>query len=91
MERDDVIWEKVEDDLEKWELSVNNAVIYRAVAALIPKYRPGDAIELHMPIKGGYNAFYRLEYKDGSSVGMRIPCQGITKQQCRMRLGISRS
>ncbi|ELR07288.1 hypothetical protein GMDG_08359 [Pseudogymnoascus destructans 20631-21] len=32
-----------------------------------------------MPIKEGYNAFYRLEYKDGSSTGMRIPCNGIVK------------
>lgn len=79
MERDDLVWEKIEDDLEKWELSVNKAVIYRGVAALILKYRPGEAVELHMPIKGGYNAFYRLEYKDGSSAGMRIPCKGIAK------------
>ncbi|OBT57307.1 hypothetical protein VE04_01731 [Pseudogymnoascus sp. 24MN13] len=79
MDKDDIVWDKLEDDLEKWELSVNKAVIYRGVAALILKYRPGEAVELHMPIKGGYNAFYRLEYKDGSSAGMRIPCKGIVK------------
>ncbi|OAF54740.1 hypothetical protein VC83_08958 [Pseudogymnoascus destructans] len=65
MEKDDLVWEQLEDDLE--------------TCALILKYRPGEAVELHMPIKEGYNAFYRLEYKDGSSTGMRIPCNGIVK------------
>lgn len=76
MEKDDLAWEKSDQDIEAWERSLNKSHIYRGIASLINKYRPGEAVELHKPIRGGYNAFYRLEYKDGSSAGMRIPCKG---------------
>ncbi|KND87319.1 hypothetical protein TOPH_08058 [Tolypocladium ophioglossoides CBS 100239] len=62
---------------ERW--SLHNAETYRATANLILKYRPGEAVELHKQIKGGYNIFYRLEYKDGSSAAMRIPCKGVVR------------
>ncbi|OTB14949.1 hypothetical protein K445DRAFT_61757 [Daldinia sp. EC12] len=79
MDKDDLAWEKSDQDVEAWERSLNKAHICRGIASLINKYRPGEAVELHKPIRGGYNAFYRLEYKDGSSAAMRIPCEGIVK------------
>lgn len=77
MDRDDLAWEKSDEAVEEWERSLNKAEIYRAVGDLIKKHRPGEAVELHSPIRGGYNVFYRLEYKDGSSAAMRIPSKGI--------------
>lgn len=77
MVKDELVWERMDKEIEEWELSVHMAEIYNGVAALIKKNRPGDAVELHMPIKGGYNAVYRLEYKDGSSAALRIPCRGM--------------
>lgn len=76
MDKDDLAWEKSDEEVESWERSLHNAEIYRGVAHLIMKYKPGEAVELHRPIRGGYNIFYRLEYKDGSSAAMRIPCKG---------------
>lgn len=80
MNKDDLAWEKADEEAETWERSLNKKEICLAIASLINKYRPGDAAELHRPIKGGYNIFYRLEYKDGSSAAMRIPCQGTYTQ-----------
>lgn len=77
MVKDELVWERMDEEIEEWELSVHKAEIYKGVAALIKKYRPGDAVELHMPIKGGYNAVYRLGYKDGSSAALRVPCKGM--------------
>lgn len=42
-----------------------------------PPHVPGEVVELHKPIMGGYNIHYRLEYKDGSSAALRIPCKGM--------------
>ncbi|KND88441.1 hypothetical protein TOPH_07035 [Tolypocladium ophioglossoides CBS 100239] len=79
MDKDDLAWQKSDEEVESWERSLHNAETYRTIANLIMKYRPGEAVELHRPIRGGYNIFYRLEYKDGSSAAMRIPCKGIVK------------
>ncbi|KAI0108031.1 kinase-like domain-containing protein [Daldinia grandis] len=79
MDKDDLAWEKSDQEVEAWERSLNKSHIYRGIIDLIKTYRPGEAVELHRPIRGGYNVFYRLEYKDGSSVAMRIPCEGIVK------------
>ncbi|KAI1467762.1 uncharacterized protein F4812DRAFT_471162 [Daldinia caldariorum] len=77
MDKNDLAWERSDQDVEAWERSLSKAHIYHEIANLINKYRPGEAIELHDPIRGGYNVFYRLKYKDGSSTAMRIPCQGM--------------
>ncbi|KAI1119030.1 phosphotransferase family protein [Nemania sp. NC0429] len=76
---DDLLWEISDGEVEIWEKSLHKAEIYRAIASLITKYRPGEAVKLHRPIRGGYNIVFRLEYKDGSSVAMRIPRKGIVK------------
>ncbi|KAI2778491.1 hypothetical protein F4815DRAFT_501255 [Daldinia loculata] len=85
MEKDDLAWEKSDQDIEAWERSLNKSHIYRGIASLINKYRPGEAVELHKPIRGGYNAFYRLEYKDGSSAGVKFPEEKVRYEVATMR------
>ncbi|KAK6851402.1 phosphotransferase family protein [Apiospora arundinis] len=79
MPKDDLAWDKNDEEVETWERSLNKAHMYHAIADLIRRYKPGEVVELHEPIRGGYNVFYRLEYKDGSSTAMRIPCKGIVR------------
>lgn len=76
MDRDDLAWEQNDETSDAWERSLHDAQTYRDIAAVILKYRPGEAVELHRPTRGGYNIVYRLEYEDGSSAAMRIPYKG---------------
>lgn len=75
--KDDLAWEKSDEAFNKWEANIHNKAMYRAIANFILKYRPGEVEELHKPIMGGYNILYRLEYKDASSVALRVPCKSI--------------
>lgn len=77
MASDDLLWEISDEETRIWEKSIHKAELFHAIARLILKYRPGEAVELHRAIRGGYNIVYRLEYKDGSSAVMRIPRKGI--------------
>ncbi|UNI23869.1 hypothetical protein JDV02_009662 [Purpureocillium takamizusanense] len=79
MLKDDLAWEKSDEQVDAWERALHNAETYRAIGILILKYRPGDPLELHRPIRGGYNIIFRLQYKDGSSAVMRIPHKGAVK------------
>ncbi|KAH6954389.1 hypothetical protein DER45DRAFT_615717 [Fusarium avenaceum] len=60
---------------EAWERSLLKEQVCRAVGSFINKYRPVEPVELHSPRGGGFNIFYRLEYKDGSSAALKIPCK----------------
>ncbi|KAI0457333.1 phosphotransferase family protein [Xylaria acuta] len=71
MPRDDLAWEENDKETDTWERSLHKAGLYRAIANLIKKYRPSEAVEL-IGRSEGYNIFYRSEYKDGSSAAMRI-------------------
>lgn len=42
MEKDDLAWEKSDEEVDKWERSLHNAETYRAITNLIIKYRPGE-------------------------------------------------
>jgi hypothetical protein len=55
---------------------IRTEAICRAAGNLILKYKSGQPELLHPVIMGGYNIVYRLEYKDGSSVILRIPIKG---------------
>ena len=74
--RDDALWEELDEATEEWDKSIRTSVMYRAVGDLILKYTPGDAEVMHVAAKGGHNIIYQLEYKDGSSVIVRIPIKG---------------
>ncbi|TRX91444.1 hypothetical protein FHL15_007668 [Xylaria flabelliformis] len=82
MRRDDLAWEENDKETDAWEKSLHKAELYRAIASLIKKYRPGEAVELHTPIRGGYNVFYRLEYKDGI---VRFPEEKVRYEVATMR------
>ncbi|KAI1096437.1 phosphotransferase family protein [Rostrohypoxylon terebratum] len=77
MEKDDIVWRKLDEATEEWDKSIRKADIYRAVVNFILKYKDGPGEQMHRVIKGGYNVIYRLEYKDGSSVIMRVPIKGL--------------
>ncbi|KAI1816473.1 phosphotransferase family protein [Poronia punctata] len=80
MINDDLAWEENDRETKAWERSViGNKDISRAIISIILKHRPGEGKLLHTPIRGGYNACYRLEYKDGTSAAMRFPCKGIVR------------
>ncbi|KAH8177901.1 phosphotransferase enzyme family protein [Sarocladium implicatum] len=70
---DDLAWEQSDSRADAWERAQLNADNFRAVAKFINQHKPGKAVELHKPIRGGYNVCYRLEYDDGSSVALRVP------------------
>lgn len=76
MDMDELAWEQSDKMTDEWERSLHKAAIYREVANFICKHRPGKAVELHRPIRGGFNVFYRLEYADGSSAALRIALPG---------------
>ncbi|TQN74727.1 Altered inheritance of mitochondria protein 9 [Colletotrichum shisoi] len=77
--RDDLAWERSDEVFDEWEATLHNKAMYHAIGTFILKHRPGEAVELHKPIMGGYNIFYRLEYKDGSSAALRVPSKGIVQ------------
>lgn len=77
MDKDDLAWQKLDEDTERWEASIRTNEVYRAVGKLILEYKDGLPELMHSAVKGGYNIVYRLEYKDGSSAIMRIPINGI--------------
>ncbi|KAI1429747.1 phosphotransferase family protein [Xylaria sp. FL1777] len=77
MDKDDLVWQKLDEAVDEWDISIRTNEMYRAVAKLILKYKEGQAELMHSAVRGGYNVVYRLEYKDGSSVVMRIPIKGI--------------
>ncbi|KAH8168578.1 phosphotransferase enzyme family protein [Sarocladium implicatum] len=79
MRQDDLAWDKGDKEAEAWERSLHKAQLYRDIGSFILQYRPGKPVELHSPVRGGYNIFYRLEYNDGSSTALRSPCKGIVK------------
>lgn len=70
---DDLAWEQSDAQADAWERAQLNADSFRAVAKFINQHKPGKAVELHKPIRGGNNVCYRLEYDDRSSVALRIP------------------
>ncbi|KAF7538019.1 hypothetical protein G7Z17_g12714 [Cylindrodendrum hubeiense] len=76
---DDLVWQKLEEDTDQWNESIRTDEVYRAVGNLILKYKPGQPKVIHRAVRGGYNTVYRLEYKDGSSVIMRVPIKGLVR------------
>lgn len=76
MDKDDLVWERLDEATDKWIASLRTKETYRTVGNLILKYKSGQAELMHPMVKGGYNIVYRLEYKDGTSVIMRIPIKG---------------
>ncbi|KAH8729212.1 phosphotransferase family protein [Ilyonectria robusta] len=79
MQRDDLVWQKLDEDTDQWDKSIRTKEVYRSVGNFILKYKDGPPEQMHLPVRGAYNTIYRLEYKDGSSVIMRIPIKGVVQ------------
>ena len=76
MDKDDLVWEKLDEGTDRWDESIRTSEVYRAVGKLILNYKDGQPELMHPAVKGGYNTAYRLEYKDGTSAIMRVPIKG---------------
>ncbi|KAK7979941.1 Isopenicillin N epimerase component 2 [Apiospora arundinis] len=72
MDKDDMIWEKLDEEVVGWEKAMNKKETYLKIAELLQQYKPGKPARLHTPQKGGFNTVYRLEYKDGTSIILRV-------------------
>ncbi|KAI3320248.1 hypothetical protein HD806DRAFT_524914 [Xylariaceae sp. AK1471] len=66
---------QLEEETLAWGKSVQEVDLCRAIAKFTLQYRPGKAVELHKPIRGGYNILYRPKYEDGTLADMRMPCK----------------
>ncbi|KPM40386.1 hypothetical protein AK830_g6187 [Neonectria ditissima] len=77
MDMDELAWEQGDNRSDEWDRSLHKAAVYREIASFIDKHQLGKPVELHKPIRGGYNIYYRLEYGDGSSAALRIPLPGV--------------
>lgn len=76
--KDDLVWQKLEDESDAWYESVCTSETYRAVGRFMLKYKDAKAELMHTAVRGGYNVVYRLEFQDGTSLIMRVPIKGIT-------------
>lgn len=64
------------EDVESSEDSIHGLDIICGISDFIVRHKPGEGAEIQAPIRGAYNIFYRVKYGDGTSAGMRVPCQG---------------
>lgn len=83
--KDDVVWEKLEIDTDRWAHDASTEEVRDAVRDFIDasvgqtlKSCKSEKIQYMDAIRGGYNMVYRLRYKDKSSLVMKVPIQGIT-------------
>lgn len=79
MERDDLVWQKLDEDTDQWDKLVRTNEVCRAVGKFILKYKDGQPEVMYPPVRGAYNIVYRLKYKDGSSAIMRIPIKSVVQ------------
>lgn len=76
-EKDDFVWQKLEEDSDAWYASVRTSETCRMVGNFMSKYKDAKPELMHTVIRGGYNVVYRLEFEDGTSLVIRIPIKGI--------------
>ena len=78
-EKDDLVWQKLEEDSDAWYESIRTSETCREVGRFMLKYKEDGAKPelMHAVVKGGYNVIYRLEFEDETSLIMRIPIKGI--------------
>jgi hypothetical protein len=60
MPKDDVVWQKLDEETEEWDNLIRREETYRDIGNIILKYRQDKAEKLHPVVKGGYNVVYRL-------------------------------
>lgn len=77
MKFDDAAWERSDAIFDNWKTKLYEQDTMRAVGDLIKKYRGGVPKELCAPQRGAFNVTIRMEFGDGGSAIIRIPCPGV--------------
>lgn len=75
-EKDDLVWQKLEEDSDAWYESVRTKETCGKVGNFMLKYKDAKPELMHTVIRGGYNVVYRLEFEDGTSLIMKVPIKG---------------
>lgn len=75
--RDELPQEGLEGGTNSFGKSIQESELLDTIANLILRYKPGKGVEICSPIRGGHNVLYRLKYEDGTSICMRVPCEGV--------------
>jgi hypothetical protein len=76
-EKDDLIWQKLEEDSDAWYETIRTTEKFREVRKFMLKYKDAKPELMHTVVRGGYNVVYRLEFEDGTSLIMRVSIEGI--------------
>jgi hypothetical protein len=84
-QKDDLIWQKLEEDSDTRYASICTSETYRKVGNFILKYKDVKPESMHKAVRGGYNVVYRLEFEDKTPLIMRVPIKGIIPRPYRLR------
>jgi aminoglycoside phosphotransferase (APT) family kinase protein len=77
MKFDDVAWERSDAIFDAWKIKLYEEDTMRGLGNLIKKHRGGVPKELFAPQRGAFNVTVRMEFGDGGSAIIRIPCPGV--------------
>lgn len=53
MDKDDLVWRKLDKTTDEWDISIRTEEMYRAVGKFILRYMDGQAELMHPVVKGG--------------------------------------
>ena len=84
-QKDDLIWQQLEEDSDAWYASICTSETNRKVANFILKHKDVKPESMHKAVSGGYNVVYRLEFEDKTSLIMRVPIRRIIPWPYRLR------
>lgn len=79
-EKDDLIWQKLEEDSDAWYESIRTTETCREVGKFMNKFKDAKPELMHTVVRGGYNVVYRLKFEDKTSLITRVPIKGIVPQ-----------
>jgi aminoglycoside phosphotransferase (APT) family kinase protein len=77
MKFDDVAWERSDAIFDEWKKKLYEMDTLRAIGDFIKQHRGGSPVELFAPQRGAYNVTFRMQFRDGGSAILRIPCPGV--------------
>lgn len=77
MEYDDVAWERSDEIADAWRAKLFETETMRAVGDFMVKHCVGAPFQLNAPVAGAFNVVFRMEFKHGGQVVMRIPVPGV--------------
>ncbi|CAI7585237.1 unnamed protein product [Penicillium glandicola] len=73
---DEVAWDKSDDQLATWKITLLNEETMQKITSLIKTHRQGVSDQLFPPQKGSFNMIIRLRFIDGASAIIRFPIPG---------------